>query len=351
MPLRVVVAPDGFGATLTAAQAAAAIARGWTSARPRDEVLVVPQSDGGPGFLDCLADGGDMRTTTVHSPLGAEVAARWLVAGPVAYLECAQACGLHLVPEPTPETALAADSRGLGELMAAALREPGVERIVIGLGGSVTTDGGRGLLDALGGPAAAAEAVRDVALVAATDVDNPLLGPRGAAAVFAPQKGADAAAVALLEARLAEYGELLDGLAGRVVVDDPGAGAAGGIGAALLALGAGRASGADLVAGATGLPAALTGADVVITGEGRLDGQTARGKVVARVADAARRAGSGSVIAIVGECALDDPAVLGLDAVSSLVSRAGRTRALTEAGDVVAEVAAEVAARWRAPRE
>ncbi|GAA3037752.1 glycerate kinase [Gordonia defluvii] len=346
MALRVVVAPDSFGATLTAARAAAAIAYGWSSVRPADAVLVKPQSDGGPGFIDCLDGVGRLRAAPVAGPLGETTMARWRIAGHTAYLECAQVCGLHLIGRPEPRTALAASTAGVGQLITAALRADRVTRLVIGLGGSATTDGGRGMLDALGGPDAATGLLAGVRVVAATDVDNPLTGPRGAAAVFAPQKGADQAAVELLTDRLAHIGAEFEIFAGRPVSDEPGAGAAGGLGAALLALGATRVSGADLVARATGLPAAMRRADVVITGEGRLDDQTAAGKVVARVAAAAPP--GVEVIALVGDSSAVDPGLrrrLRLDTVASLVDHVGRAAAFGDAAASLASLAARVAGR------
>jgi glycerate kinase len=345
MTLRVVVAPDSFGTTLTAAGAAAAIARGWSSARPHDIVVAAPQSDGGPGFIDCLAGTGVVRATTVAGPLGDPVTARWRVDGDTAYVESAQACGLHLVGVPTADSALRASSTGLGELIAAVVEADPVRRLVVGLGGSATTDGGAGLLEALGGPRGAAHSLAGVEVVAATDVDNPLNGPTGAAAVFAPQKGADPPTVEILAARLAGIGAELDRFAGRAVTVEPGAGAAGGIGAVLLALGAHRASGADLVAQITGLQAALEAADVVITGEGRLDEQTPRGKVVARVAAATPP--RAQVIALVGDAVPAGRALreeLGLDVIESLVDHAGLEAALHDAEAVLAALAALVAA-------
>lgn len=345
MTLRVVVAPDSFGTTLTAAAAAAAIARGWSSVRPDDVVEQEPQSDGGPGFIDCLDGTGILRKTTVTGPLGDAVTVRWRVDGESAFVESAQACGLHLVGQPGPDTALRASSVGLGELIVAVLAADPVRRLVIGLGGSSTTDGGAGMLGALGGIDDAARSLAGVEIVAATDVDNPLNGPMGAAAVFAPQKGADQRTVEILADRLARAGAGLDRFAGRTVTDEPGAGAAGGIGAALLALGARRASGADLLAEITGLHGALAGADVVITGEGRLDEQTPRGKVVARVAAAAPP--TAQVIALVGDAA---PArrtlaeALGIAVVESLVDHVGHDRALSDADDALESLAAQVAA-------
>ncbi len=321
------------------------MARGWSSARPVDEVVLTPQSDGGPGFVDCLAGVGRTRSALVSGPLGDRVTAQWRIAAGTAYLESAQACGLHLVNDPGPGTALAASSRGVGELIAAALARDDVRRLIVGLGGSATTDGGRGMLEAFGGFAAAERALRDVAVLAATDVDNPLTGPRGAAAVFAPQKGADPDTVAALERRLETAAEQYERWAGRPVAHEPGAGAAGGIGAALLALGGRRVSGADLVAAATGLPGAVRGADVVLTGEGRLDDQTAGGKVVARVA--AMAAPGTAVLALVGDCLGDRVALsraLGLRGIATLVDHVGLGRAVSEPDLALVSLAARVAA-------
>ncbi|WP_211220618.1 glycerate kinase [Gordonia shandongensis] len=288
-PLRVVIAPDEFGGTLAAAAAAAAMADGWASARPADRITLAPQSDGGPGFLDVLgaADCGTPRSATVSGPLGDPTRAHWLLAGRTAYIEAAQACGLALLGRPPdPDTALRADTRGVGELVAAALAA-GVDRIVVGLGGSASTDGGRGLCEALGGVDAARRTLSSVDLVAATDVDNPLLGPHGAAAVFGPQKGADPDHVRLLEERLRRWADQLEagarGGGRRPLRERPGSGAAGGLGYALLALGAVRESGASVVAEATRRARLIADADLVITGEGRFDAQSARGKVVAAV--------------------------------------------------------------------
>src|SRR6201991_3245776 len=178
--LRVLIAPDCFGDSLTAVQAAEAIADGWRRARPDDELSLAPQSDGGPGFVGVLAGRlGEGHTLQVSGPLTEEVSAEWVLdpAAPrTAYIECAQACGLALLGgPPTVQTALAAHSRGVGQLIAAAVRA-GAGRIVVGLGGSACTDGGRGIVDELGGLAAARELLADVELIAATDVEHPLLG-------------------------------------------------------------------------------------------------------------------------------------------------------------------------------
>ena len=210
--LRVLIAPDCFGDSLTAVQAAQSIANGWRHGRPCDVLTLAPQSDGGPGFVDVLASRlGERRSARVSGPLSDEVTAEWVFdpASGTAYVECAQACGLALLPEgPTVQTALAAHSAGVGQLLDAAL-QAGARRIVVGLGGSACTDGGRGLVDALGGLAAAKERLTDVELIAATDVEHPLLGDMGAAQVFGPPKGADPDTGATLEIRMTAWADEL----------------------------------------------------------------------------------------------------------------------------------------------
>ncbi len=289
--MRVLIAPDCFGDTLTAVQAARAIADGWGQARPADVLTRAPQSDGGPGFVDVLASRlGERRRARVPGPLDQATDAEWVFdpTSGTAYIECAQACGLALLPDgPTVGTAVAAHSRGVGHLVDAALAA-GARRIAVGLGGSACTDGGRGLVDALGGLAVARDRLAGVDLIAATDVEHVLLGPMGAARVFGPQKGADAATVELLEERLSAWGAELDHAAGRPVSTEPGAGAAGGLGAALLALGGRRESGAAIIAEFTGLADDIAAAQLIITGEGRFDDQSLHGKVVSALAAGAR---------------------------------------------------------------
>ena len=318
--LRIVVAPDSFGGALDSVAVAAAIAAGWSSVRPDDEILRRPMADGGEGTLAALADAlgeaAERRTTPTTDALGREVEADWLLLdeGRGAFVEMAAASGLaRLAPEErTPETAARASTHGTGDLLRAAL-DAGVERVTIGLGGSATTDGGTGLLRALGvrlldaqgtdlpeGGAALAGLVRidatgldprvaNVQLIVASDVTNPLCGSRGAAATYGPQKGADPAAVEQLDAALATYGRAIEAATGRLVADLPGAGAAGGTTAGLL--GFTRATvrpGVEVVAELVGLAAALESADLVITGEGRADEQTLHGKTAMGVATLAR---------------------------------------------------------------
>ncbi|MEZ5115491.1 MAG: glycerate kinase [Candidatus Nanopelagicales bacterium] len=318
--MRVVVAPDKFAGTLSADEAARAIAAGWHRTAPDDEVDLVPLSDGGPGFVEVLhtALGGEWAEVFVTGPLGEPVPARVLLVpgdgGPTGYVESAQACGLHLLApdrrDPTRTT-----TYGVGELVAAVV-DAGARRVVVGLGGSGTNDGGAGMLAALGATARsgdgadatallarggralrevasvdlgpARERLRGVGLVAATDVDVPLLGLRGAANGFARQKGADDAAVMALEGALEGWaravGRTADGKDPAVAL---GAGAAGGLGYALLALGATRVPGAETVLRTVRLAERVAVADLLVTGEGAFDWQSLRGKVVAGAAAAA----------------------------------------------------------------
>lgn len=348
--LRVLIAPDCFGDTLTAVDAAEAIAAGWGSARGSDHLTLAPQSDGGPGFVAVLASRlGELRTTRVSGPLAEDVTAQWVLDGDTgtAYIECAQACGLALLGgPPNVSTAVSAHSRGVGQLIAAAIAA-GANRLVIGLGGSGCTDGGRGLVDALGGLGSAANQLAGVEVIAATDVEHPLLGPTGAAAVFGPQKGADRNTVAVLEGRLTQWAAELRALAGRDVAVEPGAGAAGGIGAALLALGGRREAGAAVIADFTGLADDVAGADVIITGEGRFDDQSLHGKVVSALAASA--AGDTRVLVLAGQVTLDADALgaAGITAAHSIVDFAGSVQvAIEDAANQLRGLARQTAASW-----
>ena len=268
------IAPDSFKGTLGATEVAAAIAAGWRSVRPHDELVELPQADGGEGTLEALH--AALPTAVRHEirgvtgPAGLPVDAYWLaLPDGTAAVELALCSGLPLMPA---LDAMGATTRGLGEVIAAAL-DAGATRLLVGLGGSASTDGGRGALEALGWPDALRAAPRD-GVILLSDVTAPLLGPNGAAAVFAPQKGASAEQVVLLEQRLTEFSALLGG-----DPTTPGAGAAGGTGYGLMAAwGATSTSGADYIADLTGLRSHQP--DVLITGEGRFDSQSLTGKVV-----------------------------------------------------------------------
>jgi glycerate kinase len=349
--MRVLIAPDSFGDSLTAVEAAQAIAVGWQRVRPGDQLALAPQSDGGPGFVGVLASRlGELHTLKVSGPLTDDVRAEWVfdpVEPGTAYVECAQACGLALLGgPPTVETARRAHSRGVGQLIAAAVRT-GAGRIVVGLGGSACTDGGRGMVDELGGLAAAREQLAGVDLIAATDVEHPLLGPMGAAQVFGPQKGADPATVAELERMLAAWAVELNASAGGEVSDEAGAGAAGGIGAALLALGGRRESGAAIIAEHTRLADDIAAAELVITGEGRFDDQSLHGKVVSALA-----AGAASrripVLVLAGQVTLDESALRAAHilAAYSIADFAGSVRlAIDDAANQLAGLAERTAAQ------
>jgi glycerate kinase len=348
--MRVLIAPDCYGDTLTAVEAARAIADGWHRGRPDDELTLAPQSDGGPGFVGVLAGRlGEVHTDRVSGPLTAEVSADWVLdpATPrTAYIECAQACGLALLGgPPTVQTALAAHSRGVGQLIAAAVRAS-AGRIVVGLGGSSCTDGGRGMVEALTGLAAARTLLAGVELIAATDVEHPLLGPMGAAAVFGPQKGGDPDTVRVLEHRLSDWAVELNAAAGRAVSDQPGAGAAGGIGAALLALGGRRESGAAIIAEHTRLADDIAAASLVITGEGRFDDQSLHGKVVSALAAGARSRRI-PVLVLAGQVALDEATLreAGIEAAFSIADHAGSVQlAIDDAANQLAGLAQVTAA-------
>lgn len=351
---RILVAPDSFGDTLTAPAAAAAIARGWARVRPGDDVTQAPQSDGGPGFVDVLSGrlpGAVTHSVPVSGPLGEQTSADYLIADGTAYLECAQACGLSLLPgPPTPQTAWQATSAGVGQLIDDALAH-GARRIVVGLGGSSCTDGGAGLVGALGGLEAARTRLEAIELVAATDVEHPLLGSGGAAAVFGPQKGADPDTVARLEARLTAWADELESGTGIPVGDAAGAGAAGGIGAALLALGGVRSSGAQIVAEHTGLDSDIAESDLVITGEGRFDDQTLHGKVVGSIAERAVRTGV-PVLVLAGQVTLAEEhwRAAGIGSAASISEFAGSVRlALEDAGNQLTGLAEQRAAAWAGP--
>ncbi|GGK80215.1 glycerate kinase [Ornithinimicrobium pekingense] len=362
-PLRVVVAPDKFKGTLTGAEAAAAIADGVRRVVPDAVVTTVPLADGGEGTVDAvLASGGRERVVRVPGPDGRPVSARFALTRGTAVLEAAQACGLQLLT-PTAQTAVTAHSVGVGELVRAALAA-GATRVVVGLGGVASTDGGAGMASALGarlldssgarlppGGGALAdlaevnlellqEVVARATFVAATDVTNPLLGPDGAAAVYAPQKGAGPEQVAQLERGLTRWADLVEASFGNRTRDVPGAGAAGGLGWGLTTLlGAEVRPGADLVMELLGVEQALARADLVVTGEGRMDRQTTFGKGPVALARAAKARGV-PVLAIAG--AVEDE-VRHLDVFAglwSLVDTMGEDAALHDAGRALTETTA-----------
>lgn len=346
--MKIVIAPDAFKESLSAHEVARAIEAGFREIFPHATYQCLPMADGGEGTVQAVLDalGGDWHEATVHDPLGRPLRARFGLTGDgLALIEMAEASGLARV-EPARRNPCVTSSRGTGELIRAAL-DAGARRLLLGIGGSATLDAGAGLLQALGvrlldaegrelppGGAALSRLERiDVAgldarlatcgLEVACDVDNPLTGPNGAAAVFGPQKGATPAMVAELDAALTRFAQVLEAHCGRSVAGVPGAGAAGGLGAALLGLlGASLRRGSERVADAIGLDAAIAGADLVITGEGRLDSQTVQGKTALGVVRVAARHGC-PVIAIAGSLAPDHKVLYthGLLAARAAVSR------------------------------
>jgi glycerate kinase len=298
--VRILVAPDTFAGTLTAAEAAEAVRDGWNRTAPDDACELLPLSDGGPGFVEVLhaSLGGDLLAATVPGPLGEPTPAGVLLHEGTGYVECAQAAGLHLL-DPADRDPSATTTYGVGELIALAV-DAGATRVVVGLGGSATNDGGAGALAALGAtpdepmrrggaaladvPAvdlsAAQDRLRGVELVIASDVDAPLLGDSGASHGFGEQKGADRATRERLEEAMRAWATTTDG----GVAVRPGAGAAGGLGFGLMLLGATRVPGAQLAVDATRLAERAAECDLLISGEGAFDWQSLRGKVVAGVA-------------------------------------------------------------------
>jgi len=315
--LRVLVAPQELKGTLTAVDASAAIIEALRAAHPTWQFDALPMADGGPGTTDALlaALGGDARTSTAHDPLMRRIEAPWgVLPGRRAVIECAAASGLLRLGTDELDVRRAS-SFGTGELIAAALDE-GIGEIIVGLGGSATNDGGAGMAQALGfrllnragedlPPGGAALAGLDridaanahpglanLSCLGATDVTNPLCGPTGASAIYGPQKGADASAIEELDAALTHLAGIVKRDLGVDVIEMPGAGAAGGLGAGLIAfLGARLQSGAVVVGEAAGIHERIRQADLVFTAEGRLDQQTAFGKAPQYVAMLAQAAG------------------------------------------------------------
>ena len=338
-PLTVLVAPDSFKGSLTAVEVARALATGWARARPHDELLLSPLADGGEGTLVAIAAAGgwSVETARVHDPLRREIPARWLRSadGRAAVVEMAEASGLSRV-RPEERDAIAATSLGTGELIRVAALA-GASRVIVGIGGSATTDGGRGLLAGLAGDGSDhdldkrldLDAIREVAqaidVEVACDVANPLLGPTGAAATYGPQKGASPAQVDELDRRLAGWSRELAASTGRDEAETPGAGAAGGVGYALLSVrDCFRAfhlrPGVELVMEATDFDGKLAHADLVITGEGQVDAQTAFGKTALGVARAAAAAGVPCVVVGGGVTPEGIDALAGLGAIVVPVS-------------------------------
>ncbi|CAN5832943.1 glycerate kinase [soil metagenome] len=368
--MRILVAPDRFAGTLSAVEAADAIVDGWRRQAPGDELSTLPMSGGGPGFVHALAAhlDGELLAMSVSGPYEVRVPATVLMHRGTAYVEAAQACGLHLTPaaQRDPECAT---SFGVGELIGAAI-DADAERVVVGLGGCAVNDGGAGLLNALGadpgissgvdlragtaglaalsGGAAidltgARRRVGDVALVAASDVEIPLLGLRGATNVFGGRLG-------IADERKPAVDGLLERLAKATdpaVAGRPGAGAAGGLGFALQLLGGSRRPGVDLVAETVGLAECCAAVDLVLTGEGAFDFSSRAGTVVYGVAQVAGPAVRPCVV-LAGRVDVGsrEMRALGVEQAYSLTELIGSAAALADPAGSLASLAARVARQW-----
>ncbi|MGR6980432.1 glycerate kinase [Testudinibacter sp. P27/CKL/0425] len=349
--MKIIIAPDSFKESLTALEAAEAIEAGFRKVFPQAEYLKVPMADGGEGTVQSLVDatGGKLQPVTVTAPLANKVEGFFGLSGDgkTAIIEMAAASGLHLVT-PEQRNPLLTTSYGTGELIKAAL-DCGVNKIILGIGGSATNDGGVGMLQALGasfqndrqqelgfgGEALAQMAqisleqldsrLQQVEIEVACDVDNPLCGPQGASATFGPQKGADEAMVQQLDQALAHFAEIAQQQLAINIADQAGAGAAGGMGGGLLLLpNVSLRPGVQIVVEAVNLAQQLQDADLVIIGEGRIDGQTVHGKTPIGVAKTAKQFDK-PVIAICG-CLRDDYEAVyqhGIDAVFPIISQLG----------------------------
>ena len=375
--MRVLIAPQEFKGSLTAVEAAELIAEGVRRALPAAEIDLVPLADGGPGTVDAIvkAAGGRLSTARVEGPLGAPVDARWgrIGDGRTAVIEMAAAAGLALLREDELDPRRAS-TFGVGRLLWHAL-EAGAARILIGVGGSATNDGGAGMAAALGarfaddrgaplppGGAALARLSRidasdldprlaDAAISVLCDVQNPLLGPDGASAVYGPQKGADPQCVAELDDALANYAGIVERDLGLRIAELPGGGAAGGLAAALHAFcGAGLVSGFDAVARAVALEDRIARADLVITGEGRLDFQSAFGKTTAGVAQLCEHAAV-SCLVVAGSVAGNAAPLPGLEAAESAAPPGmSPTEAMSRSPDLIPAAAERAVRRWLSAR-
>jgi glycerate kinase len=374
---RVVLSPDSFKGSASAAEVAAALGRGLRTVLPDLDVVEHPIADGGEGTVEAVVRSGLLPVcTTVCGPLGQPLRAAYAVSARHAVVELAEAAGLGCLPAPgpTPATARTATTRGVGELILHAV-EGGATRVTLGIGGSCTTDGGAGLLSALGARVVTADGhdvgpggtglldvahldlagldprLRETDIVVACDVDNPLVGSEGAAAVYAPQKGAGAEDVALLERGLQRWADAVAETTGVDLRDLPGAGAAGGVGFALAAtLGARLEPGAPLLLEATGFHRHLAPGALVVTGEGSFDRQSLRGKGPMAVARAARDASAR--VAVVAGCSTVsavDAAGAGVDAVFTLLDlEPDPATCITDAERLLEETGRRVARWWAA---
>lgn len=374
--MKIVIAPDSYKESLSALEVAEAIEKGFKQVLPDADYVKVPMADGGEGTVQSLVDatGGEIIKKIVTGPLGEPVDAFFGILGnrKTAVIEMAAASGLHLVPA-GKRNPLVTTTRGTGELIAAAL-DYGVNHIIIGIGGSATNDGGAGVATALGvrlldkdgkeigegggflGDLASMDLsqldqrLADIKVEVACDVDNPLTGKNGASAIFGPQKGATPEMVAQLDKNLSHYASIIEKILGIKINDVPGAGAAGGLGGGLLAfLPSELVKGVEIVIEATGLSQIVADANLVITGEGKIDGQTIFGKTPVGVAKTAKKYGV-PVVGIAGSVSMDSDIVHehGIDAVFSIVPGITSLEdAFTHAAEYVERTASNIAAVWK----
>lgn len=377
--MKIVIAPDSFKESMTALQAATAMEQGFREIFPDADIVKIPMADGGEGTVQALVDAtaGEIVSAQVTGPLGEPVEAFYglMGGGETAVIEMAAASGIQLVPK-EKRNPLIATTRGTGELILAALNR-GAKHIIIGIGGSATNDGGAGMAQALGARLLDAEGreigfgggelhrlasidlggldarLKDVKIEAACDVDNPLIGPRGASAVFGPQKGATPEMIATLDRNLSHYADVIEQATGLQIKEIPGAGAAGGLGGGLLAfLSAELRRGVEIVLNAVRFEERVQDAALVVTGEGKIDSQTVYGKTPMGVAQAAKKFGI-PVIGIAGAVSQDSGVVHehGIDALFSIVPGIVTwTDALANAEAYIRQTARNIAAVWKLGR-
>ncbi|EPY98784.1 TPA: glycerate kinase [Mannheimia haemolytica] len=374
--MKIVITPDSFKESLTALEVAQAIQQGFARVFPEAEYQLVPMADGGEGSVQSLVDAthGSLQKISVIAPLANEVEGFFGLSGDqkTAFIEMAAASGLHLVPM-EQRNPLVTTSYGTGQLIKAAL-DLGVEKIILGIGGSATNDGGVGMLQALGAKFLNAEQreigfggealsqiqqidlsgldsrLKQVEFEVACDVDNPLCGERGASAIFGPQKGATPEMVKMLDHALLHFAETVKSQLGIEIAEKVGAGAAGGMGGGLLLLpNVTLRSGVQIILEATELAEKLADADLVVTGEGRMDAQSIAGKTPIGVARAAKQFGK-PVIAIVGSLKEDYPVVYqhGIDAVFPIIRQVSNLEAVLKSGkENLISTAENVARLWK----
>ena len=365
--MRVLIASDAFAGTLSAPEAARAVAEGWRRHANDDVLTTCPMADGGPGFVDVLhtALGGELVTISVRGPLGDDVEMTILLADETAYIESAQACGLHLAIPPSP---LTSSSYGVGQAILAAL-DRDARKIVVGLGGSATNDGGAGMLGALGatadrlldgGPeeidgittadlAPASARLDGVEMVIAADVDVTLLGMFGATKTFGPQKGLTDPDIIRVDGILNQWVVAICGStpAERRLADAKGAGAAGGLGFALMLLGGIVVSGIDLVTDAVGLTELAMTHDLVVTGEGTYDFSSRSGKAVYGVATVAAAAARPCIV-LAGQVSVAsrEMRAMGVESAYAVADLVGIDRAMSDPHTSLVALAERVARTW-----